>query len=116
MSQNTNPEIRKNSDKVMPHLIKKSAGFIREEGIKELKNFSASAIGRNELITGISTARECETCMDCRGQMLMQRIQLSQVNFQNGLLSIILIAAFGHFVSHSRQVSQSVDAMNIFAR
>jgi hypothetical protein len=116
MSQNTNPEMIKNRDNDIPQLIKKLAGFISDEGIKELKNFSASAIGSSELITGISTARECDTCMACRGQMFIQRIQLSQVSFQNGLLSIILIEAVGHFISHSLHVSQSVDAMNIFAK
>ena len=62
------------------------------------------------------TARECDTWMALRGQMLMQRMQLSQVNFQKGLLFIILIEAVGHFSSHSRQVSQSVEAMNTFAK
>ena len=64
----------------------------------------------------MTTARECEAWMAFRGQMLMQRMQLSHVSFQKGLLFTILIEAVGHFCSHNRHVSQSVDAMNTFAK
>ncbi len=58
MSQNTNPEMIKNSDIDIHQLIKKLTGFISDDGIKVLNNFSISAIGKNELTTGISTARK----------------------------------------------------------
>ena len=116
ISQNAAPETMKNNDNEMPQLTKKSTGFCSAAGTWELKILSSNATGRSELITGMITARECDAWMALRVHIFMQRMQLSQLNFQKGLLSMILIEAVGHFSAHSLQVSQSVEAMNVFAK
>ena len=72
--------------------------------------FWKKAVNATELITENARSEPCAVSIAFLGQLLMQRIQLSQRKVQNGRLSTFMMAFTGQFLTHASHLSHSAEA------
>lgn len=100
--------------KIMDSMIHSINSFSTEKN-KIWKYFWKKAVNTTELMTENATSEPCAVSIAFFGQLLMQRIQLSQRKVQNGRLSTFMIAFTGQFLIQASQLSQSADAKYVLA-